>query len=134
MLIRQLNVAGGNMSGVILGCLLLIASIVVKTASGAEEPTSMSIKGRDILQCPMMIIANTSDEEFIRHDYLMFKSAQLGCIRKYPKSPCLKKFTKVRKQGYTVLCTQKDRSNNDRDSFTFQQGDDASASAGGNAP
>lgn len=56
------------------------------------------------LSCPNPEIINKSGHKWNKFDQQTLNRAKKRCGELYPKSPCLKKFIKVKKLDYLVTC------------------------------
>ena len=61
-----------------------------------------------ILSCPTPKIVNKTHFAWNDNDQYMYNSALDQCARRYEKSVCLKKFTKLGERDYFVLCGAKE--------------------------
>ena len=57
-----------------------------------------------LLNCSIPTIVNISGEAWNSIDERNYKQAIKRCPEKYPKSPCLRTFTKVRPGIYRAIC------------------------------
>lgn len=56
------------------------------------------------LNCPITKMVNTSGLPWNAEDKKVMQYCTKRCSQIYPRSPCLKIFTKKAKQDYTVIC------------------------------
>lgn len=56
------------------------------------------------LSCPETTFTNLSNEDWNDRDMSEYESTKERCGEKFPNSPCVKKFIKVRPLVYRVIC------------------------------
>jgi hypothetical protein len=59
----------------------------------------------EALICAATVIVNITPV-WTQEDVNTLMRAKKRCVEIYPKSPCVKKFVKVKSQVYRVVCTQ----------------------------
>jgi len=63
---------------------------------------------QQVIKCPgTRMIGWTNQTEMTQIDILSYRSAKAGCARKYPQSPCLTVFEKVKDITYKATCGAK---------------------------
>jgi hypothetical protein len=62
-----------------------------------------------VIVCVATKLINLSDEPWNKRDMQSYRNAHKRCRLLYPKSPCLKKFIKVRPLMYRAICGGEDQ-------------------------
>ena len=87
-------------------CLILLLATLVFLAFGCATPRSATPYGTKLVQrvCPDTEIQVATAEEWSKDDQRNLDIARQRCGEKFPRSPCVVKFTRYAPLRYSAIC------------------------------